>query len=55
MRHVERKFDFFFFLACFVLFHDIFQPNTVAERLEHLFRIREAPGSSLGPDTGYRD
>jgi hypothetical protein len=30
-------------------------PNIAVEWLTHLFRIREVPGSNLGPDTGYPD
>jgi hypothetical protein len=30
-------------------------PNVVVEWLTLLLRIRETPGSNLGPETGYRD
>jgi hypothetical protein len=31
------------------------RPNVVVEWLTLLLRIREVPGSNLGPDTGYPD
>jgi hypothetical protein len=30
-------------------------PNVMVEWLTLLFRIREVPGSNLGPETGYPD
>jgi len=32
-----------------------FTPNVVIEWLTILLRIREVPGSNLGPETGYPD
>jgi hypothetical protein len=33
----------------------IIEPNVVVEWLTFLLRIREVPGSNLGPELGYPD
>jgi hypothetical protein len=35
--------------------YDAVSPNVVVEWLAFLLRIREVPGSNLGPETGYPD
>jgi hypothetical protein len=35
--------------------HTFVGPNVVVEWLTLLLRIREAPGSNLGPEIGYSD
>jgi hypothetical protein len=33
----------------------IIKPNEAVERLAYLLRIREIPGTNLGPEIGYSD